>query len=190
MTCIVGIAHHGNVTIGGDSAATNGSSQQTLRVDPKVFSVGNVIFGCTSSFRMMHLLHYSLEIPALPALDQADTLERYMVTDFIDAIRECFSNGGYAKKKGEREKGGTFLVGIRGRLFRVDDDYQVEETIVGYNAVGNGGDLALGALYTTQSIKLSPRKRLEIALEAAAYHNSDTRPPFLFVTTGGAENEG
>jgi ATP-dependent protease HslVU (ClpYQ) peptidase subunit len=188
MTCIVGIAHQGRVLIGGDSAATNGSRQQTLRVDPKVFCVGEVIFGCTSSFRMMHLLHYSLEVPALPGLDQAEALEKYLVTDFIDAVRTCFSTGGYAKKKEEREKGGTFLVGIRGRLFCVDDDYQVEETIVGYNAVGSGGDLALGSLSTTQSMEMSPRKRLEIALQAAAYHNSDTRPPFLFVTTG-VENE-
>ena len=47
MTCIVGIAHNGKVTIGGDSAGTNNWSQQTIRRDPKVFPLGEFIFGCT-----------------------------------------------------------------------------------------------------------------------------------------------
>jgi ATP-dependent protease HslVU (ClpYQ) peptidase subunit len=113
-----------------------------------------------------------------------------MVTAFIDAVRESLKDGGYAKEKEEREKGGTFLVGVQGRLFCVERDYQVEEAKIGYHAVGNGGKIALGALYATQSIEMPPRQRLEIALQAAAYHSSDTRPPFLFVTTGEAENEG
>ena len=112
-----------------------------------------------------------------------------MVTTFIDAIREALKNGGYAKEKDEREKGGTFLVGVQGRLFCIERDYQVEEAKIGYHAVGNGGKIALGSLYATQSMELSPRRRLETALEAAAYHSSDTRAPFLFVTTAGAENE-
>lgn len=53
--------------------------------------------------------------------------------------------------------------------------------MIGYDAVGNGGRFALGAFYATQS--------LEMALQAAAYHSSDTRPPFLFVTTEGADHE-
>ena len=187
MTCIVGIVHHGNVTIGGDSAGTNNWSLQTIRTDTKVFQRGEFIFGCTDSFRMIQLLRFSFQIPPLPALEQADALEKYMGTVFIDAVRECFKEGGHAKKKEEREKGGTFLLGIQGHLFCVESDYQVQETKIGYHALGNEGRLALGSLYTTQSMEMSPRQRLEVALQAAEYHSSDTRPPFLFVTTEGAE---
>jgi hypothetical protein len=186
MTCIVGIVHHGIVTIGGDSAGTDAWSQQSIRRDPKVFQRDGFIFGCTSSYRMTNLLCYSFDIPARPALEHPDALEKYMATAFIDAVRECLKEGGYAKQKQEREKGGTFLVGVQGRLFCVDSDYQVKETLIGYDAVGNGGRFALGAFYATQSLEMAPQKRLEMALQAAAYHSSDTRPPFLFVTTEGA----
>jgi len=40
-----------------------------------------------------------------------------------------------------QEAGGTFLVGYRGRLFRVDSDYQVGESVNNYCAVGCGADL-------------------------------------------------
>ncbi len=67
MTGIAGIAgiadpRSGRVYIGGDSAGT-GSSQQIIRSDSKVFFNGACLFGCTSSFRMLQLLRYSLEIP-------------------------------------------------------------------------------------------------------------------------------
>jgi len=140
---------------------------------------GEFIFGCSSSFRMTQLLHYSLELPDLPALDRVTDIGRYMVTVSIDAVRTCLRGGGYAQKEEEREIGGTFLVGVRGHLFGVHSDYQIEETVVGYNA--------LGALYATQHADLSPRERLELALQAADYHNCDTRPPFIFVTTGGKD---
>ncbi|WP_281397132.1 hypothetical protein [Kaustia mangrovi] len=40
MTCIVGLAHHGIVYIGGDSAAVDGHGTTFLQKAPKVFSVG------------------------------------------------------------------------------------------------------------------------------------------------------
>ena len=55
MTCIVGLIHEDKVYIGADSAgAANGNI--TIRKDKKVFKVGEFIFGCTSSFRMIQLI--------------------------------------------------------------------------------------------------------------------------------------
>ncbi|MBA2678449.1 MAG: hypothetical protein H0U76_08665 [Ktedonobacteraceae bacterium] len=182
MTCIVGIAYDGITTIAGDSAATNGSSQQVIRADSKVFVVGECIFGCGSSFRMIQLLRYSLRLPTYS--DDSDIFE-YMATAFINAVRECLKQGGYAREENGREEGGKFLVGLRGTLFTVESDYQIEEAMAGYNAVGSGDDIALGALFATRNVGMGPAERLELALQAASYHNSDTRPPFVFVSTRG-----
>jgi hypothetical protein len=179
MTCIVGYVDQkrGCVFLGGDSAGTGETNQQVLFVDPKVFRVGDFLFGCTGAVRMMQLLHYSLELPPCP---ETVDLERYLATDFITAIRTCFRDGGYAQKKDEQEHGGTFLVGVRGRLFCVEDNYQIWETQSVYHAVGNGDDLALGVLYALQQMEaLSPEQRIRLALEAAAFHNATVRPPFL-----------
>lgn len=176
MTCIAGIVEGGAVYIGGDSAATNSSSQQTIRADRKVFLVGECLFGCSSSFRMMQLLQHSLE---LPEIEQDMDIEKYMATVFIDAVRECLKKGGYAKKEEERERGGKFLVGFRGKLFCIDFDYQVAEALIGYDAVGTGDDIALGALFATKDRGMPPEERLDLALRAAEYHNSDVRAPFV-----------
>lgn len=172
MTCIVGIAQGGRVYIGGDSAGVGGWSM-AVRSDQKVFANSGFLFGFTSSFRMGQLLQYAFTPPAMR--EDAD-LFAYMVTDFVDSVRECFKQGGFAEKDKEAESGGFFLVGTRGRLFQIQCDYQVGERACGWDAVGCGEDLALGALYATQS--RTPTKRIETALNAAAEYSAGVRGPF------------
>jgi ATP-dependent protease HslVU (ClpYQ) peptidase subunit len=179
MTCVAGLVKGSRVYIAGDSAGSNDSHQLTLRRDKKVFRRDDLgmIFGCCGSFRMFQLLHHAFA-PPLPASEEED-LEHYMATDFIDAVRSCFAEGGFAKKKQEREKGGFFLVGLRGRLFQVEGDYQVGESLDGYAAIGSGGNIALGALFVTRHLDLSPEQRLRDALEAAQHHITSVRAPFV-----------
>jgi hypothetical protein len=47
-------------------------------------------------------------------------------------------------------------------------------------AEGAGQDLALGSLFSTATIK-TPRKRVRMALEAAAKFNMTVRPPFTII---------
>lgn len=174
MTCIVGLVDEGKVYIGGDSAGVNGNWDLIVRADPKVFRTGPFLMGFTSSFRMGQLLHYAfVPPPHPPELD----LYRYMTVDFINAVRDCLKSGGWAKKEGEKEVGGIFLVGYRGHLFHVESDYQVGEALDGYMAVGSGDEVARGALYATQ--KLPPMVRLRLALEAAERWNAGVRGPFV-----------
>lgn len=178
MTCIVGLVADDKVYIGGDSAGSN-SWQLTVRKDTKVFRNGNFLIGACSSFRMIQLLQYAFRPPVYekPLEDNPEYLSCYMATSFIDAVRECFKTGGYAKKEAEQESGGTFLVGFQGRLFCIQDDYHVGEALCGYSAIGDGEDVALGALYL--SGELMPENRLQLALEAAQYHCTGVRGPFV-----------
>lgn len=173
MTCIVGYVENETVFLGGDSAATDEADQQVRLNFPKVFRVGEVLFGCTNDIRIMHLLRYSLDLPPITT-----NLDHYLNVTFMNAIRTCFQEGGFAERKNEREYGGTFLMGIRGRLFCVDDDYQVWETCDGYNAIGSGGCLAMGALAAIRHLAMSPQQRITLALEAAAFHCASVRAPF------------
>lgn len=175
MTCIVGYIEPKtkDIYMGADSASVGGYFS-TPSACGKVFINGGMIFGFTSSWRMGQLLEHSLKIPE--HRENVD-IKKYMVTTFIDAVRQCLKDGGFARKNNEEESGGTFLVGYRGRLFQVEDDYQVNEMLEPYDACGCGYAFALGSMFTAAK-STPPRVRVHKALEAAAMFSAGVRPPF------------
>lgn len=172
MTCIVGFVEGARVWMGGDSAGVGGYAL-TVRADQKVFRNGPMLFGFTSSFRMGQLLRYALKVPHHEPDVDAD---RYMVTTFVDAVRECLKAHGFAKKESEVESGGTFLVGYRGELFCIHDDYQVAKAVDKFDACGCGQGVALGSLFSTSH--MNGRNRAQMALEAAERLSAGVRSPF------------
>ena len=174
MTCIVGLVHSGGVLMGADSAGVGGYDIAN-RKDVKVFRNESLVIGCTTSFRMIQLLQYQLHPPKRhPDVDPM----RYMVTDFIEAVRTCFRNGGFMTKDREAEVGGTFLVACSGRLFCVHGDFQIGERADGFDAAGCGESYALAAMACTP--ELEPRARVQKALETAAHFSAGVRAPFVF----------
>jgi ATP-dependent protease HslVU (ClpYQ) peptidase subunit len=175
MTCIVGIVKNGNVYIGGDSAGVDGRYSLVVRADRKVFRNDPFVMGFTSSFRMGQLLAFGFSPPA--PRSGVDVME-YMVTDFIDAVRSRMKAGGYARTKDSVEEGGTFLVGYKGRLFHIQDDFQVGESTQGFDACGCGDQLALGSLRSTREWNDS-RARVTEALATAEAFSAGVRGPFF-----------
>jgi ATP-dependent protease HslVU (ClpYQ) peptidase subunit len=174
VTAIVGLAVDGGVHIGGDSAGVAGMSLN-VRSDPKVFRRGEYLFGFTTSFRMGQLIRYALAAPKPPKR----RLDAFMATTFVDALRDCLKAGGWARKENDREEGGVFLVGVRGELYTIYEDYQVAKAADGFAAVGSGSEVALGALYATQQGQWRPRPRVRVALAAAERFNAGVRGPFV-----------
>lgn len=185
MTCIIGFADKDKkkVWIGGDSAGVAGYSIQ-IRGDVKVFRNGPFIMGFTTSFRMGQLLHYVFKPPEHPA--ELDDMA-FMVSVFIPAIKKCFKDGGFQKTKEGGERGGSFLVGYRGNLYEVDDDYQVGIMQDNIASVGCGSEVATGAMYGLLNVKMNPDDRIRKALEITTYLNGGVRAPFV-VEAGGADD--
>lgn len=177
MTCIVGIVNNNKVYIGGDTLGSNGHSK-IERYDVKVFKKDNFIFGCCGSYRMGNLIRYKMKMPKIEK--DIDVME-YMVVDFIDELRKTMREGGFLKTENGVDEGGFFLVGYKDRLFKVECDFQVAEVLCGYDSTGSGEDFALGSLYSTQ--KLTPRKRIQIALEAASFHCVSVGGEFTIINT-------
>lgn len=178
MTCIVGIIEKEKVFIGGDSAGASGLDVR-IRKDPKVFKINDFAIGCTSSFRMIQLIRFSFKSPYIKK--NQDVYE-YMCTNFINALRKCFKDGGYIEIDRSRESGGTFLVGYKNRLFAIYDDFQVEELTDEFNCVGCGAKYAFGALRAMDK-KLSATEKIKKALEIATYYSGGVRLPFIIEKT-------
>lgn len=178
MTCIVGLVDGDRVWMGGDSAGVSGLDI-TVRADPKVFRNGPFLIGFTSSFRMGQLLNFRLRVPEQePGTD----VFGYMVMTFVEAVRDCLKEGGYAQRTNDAESGGSFLVGYRGRLFSIQSDYQVCEAIRGFHAIGCGADYALGAL--AASTHAGSEQRIRLALEVAETFSGGVRAPFRIDSVG------
>lgn len=178
MSCIVGLVDKGRVYLGGDSAATDDNFNLSILKDPKVFRNGNMLIGPVGSLRMSQLLQYDLEVPRHPP--KMDDM-RYMSKVFINAVRECLKKGGLAKTNNDEELGGFFIVGYRGGLFEVQEDYQISKTIDNYSAVGSGDNIALGSLFSTHGRCISSKQRVLTALQAAEKWNASVKGPFHII---------
>lgn len=178
MTCIIGYIGKNRMYIGGDSAGVSENSVD-IRTDEKVFKKKNMLFGFTSSFRLGQLLRFSLNIPKQP--DNMNDYA-YMCTFFIDAVRECFKEGGYSKIENNKERGGIFLVCYKGEIYRIDSDFQVGTYKEPFVSIGSGEDYARGALNILKSLDLPIKKKIEQALVVAASHSTGVRPPFHIIS--------
>lgn len=176
MTCIIGLLKNKKVYIGGDSAGVGGNDV-TLRKDSKVFRVGRFIIGYTSSFRMGQLLRFKLKV-IKQEKDISDY--EYMCTTFIDSVRKCLKDGGYATVKDESERIGIFLVGYKNKLYKIEGDLQVGESYENFNSVGCGEDYAKGALdiILKSSKGYTAEKIIEKALTTVVKFSLGVRPPF------------
>ena len=75
---------------------------------------------------------------------------------------------------------GALLIGFRGKLYQMQGNFQLITTKEGYDAVGSGGNIALGSLHSTTGW-FSTQKRIKAALDAACRANAGCRPPFTIV---------
>jgi ATP-dependent protease HslVU (ClpYQ) peptidase subunit len=183
VTCIVGLVHQGTVWLGGDSAAVEGTDY-TVRRDLKVFQKDQMLFGFTSSFRMGQLIQTSLVIPE-HSINVDDFT--YLTSTFMDAVLTCFQEKAFAKIDDNVATGGTFLIGYRGGLYEVNDDYQVGIPTLPYEACGCGAQYAKGALKILETVKLSPRSKVIKALEASAAFCCGVQPPYHCLSLAGEE---
>lgn len=171
MTCIVGLSVDGQVYMGGDSAAVANYERRASAL-PKVFRRGKMLIGYTSSFRMGQLLQHTIAIPEHTEFSGID----YMVCKFVEEVRKVFREYGYTKIEGNVESGGSFMVGLNGRLYCIEEDFQVQQYQDGVGAVGCGWSYALGAMMALTH--LEPMERIQRSLEISAYFSAGVMAPF------------
>ncbi len=177
MTVIAGLVHEGRVWLGADSAGST-SETITARADAKLFAVGSALIGCAGSYRGMQVARYAFKPPALP--EGMDPHE-YMCTLFVDGLRGVWRAAGHAGRTNEIEHVETqMLIGMHGRLWTVETDLQVGESLDSWNAVGSGGTLAIGSLHATAHVvglRDQPEARVRLALQAACHHSPSCGGP-------------
>lgn len=181
MTCIVGIEAKDRVYIGADSAGVSGDICQEI-ASPKVFRKGQMVIGHTHSFRLGQALRYLLH---LPRHEPGVGTEAYLVGPFVHAVRKLLKAHGMVEIQDGVEYGGSFLMGYRGKLYHVGNDFSVLRTRSGMDAIGAGRDVALGALAALSAGKGHERPTCRAVLVVVAGLCNGVRPPFSVKFAGG-----
>lgn len=180
MTAVVGVAHSGRVILGADRARTIFEDMVLDVSYPKVWSVGELVIGAAGDERQRQVL-VGLDVPSLLEGDPDEWLDRWMAGPFVDALRNCLSAGGALGEDDGMATGPRLLVGVRGRLYLIDNAFATlpfEE-----HAIGAGGGYALGALGATRDLGMEPGDRVVRALGVAARLHPNVLPPFDLVAT-------
>jgi len=144
MTCIVGVEIDGKVVITGDIQGS-GHNTKIVHTQPKVFTNSGMAFGYTTSYRFGQIIEHSIDKGFLPSSD--DQVYPWLVKEFVPHCKKVLREGDY-------DAGGTCLIGIRGQLWRLEDDFAVLRSVIGFDAVGSGQEFALGALSTYMKMQM------------------------------------
>lgn len=183
MTTIVALVHQeagfpDTVYMGGDSRLTH-NWERIEASNPKVFERDKVLFGATGDLRLRYLLQF-FPMPPLP--DDLNLLDKYLNMDFVSALQTHFKATGFCEKESD-EFGGCFMMGIQGRLFRINRDYCVQPIKESFHAIGSGSAYALGCLDVLGN-RGTPENRVRRALATAARFDIGTGAPFHVISLG------
>ena len=172
MTVIAGVVSGGKVWIGGDSAGVNDRGDLQLRKDSKVFRFGQLLIGCSGSWRINQRIKY-LSPTSLEPPETSVNAHWYLCNCVLPWLRE------FTKDLPEEEF--ELLIGFCGHLFHTYGARQVSEEIAGYEACGCGAQVSRGSLFTSSlsaRMDMNPKWRIENALQAAERFCSGVRGPF------------
>ena len=189
MTCIIAYKSDNKVYIGGDSIAAT-SSMKFTSVRSKVFSKNEIIFGSTTSFRMIQLLEFQVEFDDYEtfAIDNDDLcISNWLITHVVENIRTTYKQFGYSTIESNVESGGDTIIAFRDKIFRLCADYSLIEVDEVCMSVGYGNEYALGACLsfdqTQKQTGFSPTQIVQKSLELTTVFCTYVQGPFHILNT-------
>jgi ATP-dependent protease HslVU (ClpYQ) peptidase subunit len=168
MSCVIAIVKDKKVWMGCDSFATTETGERRPIGNEKVFKNGKYLLGFIGSVRSGQLLDPHYFKPPANILD--------FPSKVIDVFKEfgalvTTQNQTFAQES-------NILIALKGgNLWELMTDFQLNP-IQKYTSIGSGSLFAFGSLHTTQKLTMHPKDRILFALEAAAYFDTGTGPPF------------
>ena len=180
MTCIVGIVDNLSTPRKVFMAADSGASDESIMIsimDPKIQKNGRYLIGYSGETGLGQLLH-SIDLPDPTNVSNKD-LTKFLRTKFCLAFKNAMNLYSPSTSPADDKDGGILaLIAVRGRLFEFDSsDFQLNE--INEGAIGSGGSIAFGSLYTTRGYK-DINKRLRIAIESAIHYSPSCAGPIYF----------
>ena len=189
MTCIVALKAGKAIYWGADSCVTGYDTRIMTR--PKIFQVGEMVFGGSGTLRMLQLIEYHLK-PKKHKKKFSDM--EYLVRKIIPQIRAIMKEhgkmgGSTANSENGEKSDSYFIIGYRGDIYQLGFGFSVTTPVEPYEAIGSGQSYALGAFLAGVDGGNTPKATIETALEAAEFFASSVRSPYHFYKQIGGKLE-
>ncbi len=174
MTIIAGLMEGKDAYIASDGRVSAGTEiLNCSTTDHKIFHFGKLVMGCAGTVRTMQVIRDNLKLP-IQGADQSD--RTYLSVVFAKAMDDIY------KEAGTKDSDKIHcMLGYNRKLYRVAADWAITEPV--FATVGSGATFARGALVASFLLKakLTPEKRLRLAVNAAAQCDSGCGNSFHMV---------
>lgn len=169
MSCVIGLVDNGKIFFGADGFATTEDGERRPIYCNKIFKNKEYLIGYTGSVRTGQLVE-----PAY--FDAPDN-----ISELAEALRQhLYALGCVATAEGGISmQTSNFLIAYKDKLYEILMDFQLNEVLGNFTAIGSGAAYAMGAMHVLdKASNIEPIKKLELALQAASFFHTSVGPPF------------
>jgi ATP-dependent protease HslVU (ClpYQ) peptidase subunit len=192
MTVIAAIKVDNKVYMGCDSMFLDvGSLQVTKRTQSKLIIKDEMVIGLTTNgCRIFQTIQYKLKVPSTSKVETKDLLE-YFIKKFCSSLYKLLHAENMLLEDPDAKSGepslspASCLIGIRGKLFHIGEDFDVAELDMPFFAVGGGGEYAIGALEASTALAtdFKPDDHILHALKTSEKYTAGVKRPYQLVNT-------
>lgn len=190
MTAIIGMSDSLSKAVWLASDSGISDSDDTGDVGPysKIFHTGNegveIVVGMSGNLRMGQIVEHVV-MPQLKETPYYSIAERWCVTTFYHKIHDAFVEYGLLKDDAVFRMDSAMLVGIQHQLFLIDTNFEVVQASRGYDAIGSGRQIVMGALHASLALDsdAGPETHMRRALIATCDHMPNIKKPFVLTNT-------
>jgi ATP-dependent protease HslVU (ClpYQ) peptidase subunit len=168
MSTVLALKDKDSIILASDGLATTEDGFRRPIVADKIFKNGKYYVGYAGSIRTGQIFK-NIELPDIEFL-----------ADFM--LEEMNAKGCLATVENQvKQTEANFIFVYENEIYEMLVDFQLNKTTNGYTAIGSGSGFVFAALYLTEKFDLTPRRRCELALEAACNFDRSSSEPFTFV---------
>jgi ATP-dependent protease HslVU (ClpYQ) peptidase subunit len=180
MTCLIGLLQGGKTYIGADGYATTQDCEKKPVICRKLFKSGKYIIAFAGQIRTGQLLYPESGFRFPDTVYQIPN-SMYQWLSQYEAIGKDETQVGIINA--------NFLIITKDRIYSILGDLSMSEIdpTIGYTAVGSGSDFAMGSLYSTNKTRMSAKKRIQEAFDAASAFLKNCGPPYSIYSYSGAQ---
>ena len=171
----------------GDACASDAINKSIVKNEKVFHPVGrkDILFGCAGTFRLPNLLKYVPGIfPAEDELATDDIDMSYLINEFTPVVRALTEDF-------DDDDAWELLIAVGDRLYRMQMDLSILEPADTCDAIGIGGQVALGAFKVLNELEtnMTINDRINHALNVACSSCQGCQPPFSICKTEPLDDE-